>query len=129
MSLESRDREQVTRTPRATRDRSSRRTQPVGSISRFRSDCQLWSDPVPVNNEDIVDVLAEIRDPSAIGCLERALWWEPPWDEFRQLAVKVVWALAAIGTPDALAVLRDAVNCEAPQVRAAAAHKLGLAGA
>ncbi|MGH3812241.1 MAG: HEAT repeat domain-containing protein [Pseudonocardiaceae bacterium] len=81
-----------------------------------------------VNNEDIVDVLADIRDPAAVGCLEATLWWQPPWDEYRQLAVKCVWALAAIGTPDAVAVLRDAASCEATQVRDAAVHKLNLAG-
>lgn len=82
-----------------------------------------------INNEDVVDALAEIADPTAIGCLEKALWWQPPWDEYRQLAVKCVWALAAIGTDDALNVLREAARCEAAPVREAAARKLGLAGA
>jgi HEAT repeat protein len=82
-----------------------------------------------VNNEDIVDVLAEIADPTAVGCLEGALWWHPQWDEYRQLAVKCVWALAATGTPEAMRVLREAANSEAAPVREAAARKLGLAGA
>lgn len=81
-----------------------------------------------VNNEDIVDVLADVRDPASIGCLEETLWWQPPWDEYRQLAVKCVWALAAIGTPEAVAVLRDAASCEETQVRDAAVHKLNIAG-
>lgn len=82
-----------------------------------------------VNNEDIVDVLAKIGDPAAVGCLADAMWWEPPWDEYRNLGVKAVWALADIGTPEALAVLRDAVSCEASEIREMAAHKLKLAGA
>jgi hypothetical protein len=53
-----------------------------------------------VNNEDIVDVLAEIADPAAVGCLEEALWWQPPWDEYRQLAVNVFgrWLLSGQAT-------------------------------
>jgi hypothetical protein len=46
--------------------------------------------------------------------------WQPPWDEYRQLAIKCVWALAAIGTSDALRVLRDAARSEAASVREAA---------
>jgi len=78
-----------------------------------------------LNLDDVVDVLAEIRDPAAIGCLEETLWWQPPWDEFRQLAVKAVWALSAIGTEEALSVLRDAVSCESEEIRVAAAQELG----
>lgn len=80
-----------------------------------------------VNNEDIVDVLAEVRDPTAVDCLEGTLRWQPPWDEFRQLAVKCVWALAATGTPEALAVLRDAAQCDAGEIREAARHQLKIA--
>lgn len=81
-----------------------------------------------VNNEDVVDVLAEIRDPAALGCLEHTMHWQPPWDEFRQLAVKCIWALAAIGTPEALAVLRDAASYEALEIREAAVRQLKIAG-
>jgi hypothetical protein len=78
-----------------------------------------------INNEDIVDVIAEIGDPSAIGCLEEALWWQPPWDEYRNLAVKSVWALGAIGTPEAIEVLRGAASSGPEDVREAAARELG----
>lgn len=81
-----------------------------------------------VNNEDIVEVLGAIADPASVGCLETAMWWQPPWDEYRTLAVKCVWALAAIGTPEAVAVLREAASTGPAVVREAAAHKLGLAG-
>ena len=61
-----------------------------------------------VNYEDIVDALGELRDPASIDCLAATLVWEPDWDEYRGLAVKCVWALAAIGTPEAWAVLEAA---------------------
>lgn len=82
-----------------------------------------------VNSEDIVDVLGEIADPAAVGCLEEALRWEPPWDEHRQLAVKCVWALGAIGTSDAVRVLREAASTEDAPIREAAARMLGLTSA
>lgn len=81
-----------------------------------------------VNHEDIVDVLAEIRDPASVDCLREALWWQPEWDEFRNLGVKCIWALAAIGTPDAVAAIRDAATCQAFKVREAAAHELKRLG-
>lgn len=80
------------------------------------------------NYEDIVDVLAEIRDPASVGCLRDTLSWEPEWDEFRHMAVKCIWALAAIGTPDAVAAIRDAATCDAFKVREAAAHELKRLG-
>jgi HEAT repeat protein len=81
-----------------------------------------------VNNEDIVDVLGIIADPAAVECLGEAMWRQPPWDEYRNLAVKAVWALAKIGTPEALDVLRDAASTGPAEVREAAAHKLGPTG-
>lgn len=101
---------------------------PNGSMTSVL--CEVLSRQLDeVNNEDIVEVLGAIADPAAVGCLEETIWWQPPWDEYRSLAVKCVWALAAIGTPDALGVLRDVASTGPAEVRAAAAHKLGHAGA
>lgn len=88
----------------------------------------LREQPDDVNMEDIVDTTAEIGDPSTIRCLEEALWWQPPWDEYRGLVVKSVWALGAIGTPEAIEVLRGAADCGPERVRGAAAHELGRVG-
>lgn len=78
-----------------------------------------------VNNEDIVDVLGEIADPIAIDCLKEAIWWQPSWDEFRQLAIKAVWALAAVNTPEAIKALEDVASIEAEPVRQEVARVLG----
>jgi hypothetical protein len=77
-----------------------------------------------VNNEDLVDTLAEIADPASVDCVRDALHWEPPWDEFGQLARKAVWALAAIGTPEAMAVVREAADDPRDKPREAAMHEL-----
>lgn len=81
-----------------------------------------------VNNDDIVTVLAEIRDPASVGCLAETMWWEPDWDEFRHLAVKCVWALAAINDDAAVAALRDAASTGPEQVRKEAAYQLERLG-
>jgi HEAT repeat protein len=90
-----------------------------GVLARQRDD---------VNNEDLVDALAEIADPASVACLRDALHWDPPWDEFGQLARKAVWALAAIGTPEAMAVVREAAHDERTKPREAAIHELRHAG-
>lgn len=77
-----------------------------------------------VNNEDIVDVLAVISDPRAVGVLEESMLWGPPWDEFNSIAVKCVWALAAISTHEALEVLRGVAAVGPAAVREAAGSKL-----
>lgn len=79
---------------------------------------------IDVSHENIVDVLAEIRNPASVECLRDALWWEPEWDEFRNLAVKCIWALAAIGTPDAVAAIREVADSESIKVRRAAEYEL-----
>jgi hypothetical protein len=63
-----------------------------------------------MSGREPVDTLAEIADPTAVDCRRDACHWEPPWDEFGQLERKAVWALAAIGTPEAMSVVHEAVN-------------------
>jgi HEAT repeat protein len=77
-----------------------------------------------VNNEDIVDVLGEIGDPESVDCLRDALFWQPAWDEFHGLGVKCVWALASIGTAEAIAVLREEASVGPAEIRRWAALEL-----
>lgn len=77
-----------------------------------------------VNIEDVIDALAAISDPSAVDCLEETLWWEPEWDEYRGIAIKTIWALAAIGTPAAIQVVRDAADTADSRTRMFAASSL-----
>lgn len=81
-----------------------------------------------ISSEDVVSVLDAIADPAAVDSLERALWWEPSWDEFRHLAIRCVWALSAIGTREALDALRDAASTAPRRVREAALEALAASG-
>ena len=99
---------------------SSQYTAPLCEVLRRQSD--------DVNNEDIVDVLAAARDPAAVGCLVDTMRWEPPWDEFRQLAVKCIWALTDIGTADAVAALAAVARNETAELRSEATRALNKLG-
>jgi hypothetical protein len=90
--------------------------------------CEVLALREDLNNDDLVDTLAEIADPRSVDCLREALRWHPPWDEFGQLARKAVWALGAIGTPEARAVLREAAEDERDNPREAAARELRRSG-
>src|SRR5215470_371834 len=80
-----------------------------------------------LNNEDVAEALGAIADPAAVGCLEEALDWAPPWDEFRQLGVKCIWALSSINNKEARDALGRAVKSnESPVIREAAAKELEL---
>jgi HEAT repeat protein len=78
-----------------------------------------------MDSEGIVDALDHSRDPAAVPSLRRAVTWVPDWDEFGQLARKAVWALDAIGTPEALAAIREEITDDLPfKVVEAAAEAL-----
>ncbi|MEA2274341.1 MAG: hypothetical protein QOI98_3049 [Solirubrobacteraceae bacterium] len=77
-----------------------------------------------MNGEAIVDALDSIADPAAVECLRRAVTWVPDWDEYGQLARKAVWALDRIGTPEAIAAIRETVTDHLPRNVIEAAAKV-----
>ena len=71
-----------------------------------------------------MSALDEIADPRSVPFLVEAMWWTPDWDEYLQLAKKCVWALARIGTPEALEALRDAATVGSDILREEAQYEL-----
>jgi hypothetical protein len=87
--------------------------------------CEVLGRRLPeVSNEDLVTVLGDTGDERVVGPIEDAMLWEPDWDEFHALGVKCVWALGAIGTPAARAVIEDAAAVGPEKVRDAAVLEL-----
>lgn len=70
-----------------------------------------------IPNEDIVEVLVGLASPKSVDLLRETLAWRPDWDEFHQLAVKCLWALAGIESDDARAVIDEAASDDRPVVR------------
>jgi hypothetical protein len=66
---------------------------------------------------DIADLLQDIADPAAVPALERGIYNGPDWDDAQDLARKCIWALNAIGTPDAMEAIRRATLSEDPRIK------------
>jgi HEAT repeat protein len=78
-------------------------------------------------HEDLAHALQELKDPRAIQALSaaaRAKHQYLAYDESRALARKCTWALADIGTPEALASLRMLASTEDPAVAAYAQKRI-----
>ncbi|MHA6761151.1 hypothetical protein [Streptacidiphilus sp. PAMC 29251] len=78
-----------------------------------------------VPNEDALEVLVDLGDPSNLDLLVRIASTEHDWDEFSQIGVKAVWAIAAITTPAATAALADIAENGNEYVKHWAQRKLG----
>lgn len=77
-----------------------------------------------LNNEDVVELLERLRAEAAVPCLAETLNWTPDWDEYRNLGVKCIWALAAIGTEEARHVIASQLQSAFPKLREAAVAAL-----
>jgi hypothetical protein len=74
-------------------------------------------------HEQTVDALLSSGDPAAVPTLRRVITWIPDWDPYGQMARKAVWGLQLIGTPDALAAIREEVTPDLPLYVVEAAAK------
>ena len=78
-----------------------------------------------MTNEDVVDVLDQIREPSSVSALQRAASYEQSTDEFHNLNTKCVYALGHIATAEAEAALTEIARRNPfPEVRDVASQVL-----
>lgn len=88
---------------------------------------ELATAPWHERHEDIVDALAILKSPKSVDTLVRAATTSYPYrdyDQFNSLGVKCVYALAKIGTPEAVAGLRKLKNSGDPNVAREAGRHL-----
>jgi HEAT repeat protein len=96
----------------------------IGATFGFTADhvpllCELLRAEWHWSHESIVTALQRLKDPRAVDALYDASLVSHgylAYDEFYGLARKCTWALADIGTPDALAKLRQMAGSENPLV-------------
>ncbi len=88
--------------------------------------CQILDEASEdMTNEDVVDVLDMIHEPSTVAALRRAADYDLPADEFHHLNRKCVYALGHIGTPEAEVALNEiAERIPYAEVKAAALQVL-----
>jgi hypothetical protein len=78
-----------------------------------------------MTNEDVVDVLDQIREPSTVSALWRAASYDLSIDEFHNLNKKCVYALGHISTSEAEAALSEIAKRNSfAEVRRAASQVL-----
>jgi len=93
---------------------------------------QLLLEPWHVKHEDIARALQRLRDPVSVQALYRAALADFDYlsfDENYSLGVKCAWALGKIGTPEALAKLKELAKTDREPVREAALEQLRKANA
>lgn len=87
--------------------------------------CRLLVEPWHHSHEDVALALEELRDPSTVDCLyEAALMKFGEEDEFEAFAVKCIWALYRIGTPEARVKLELLAQSDNPIVHENARARL-----
>ncbi len=82
-----------------------------------------------LQHEWVAELLGEIRDPHAVAALNDACSFDVEGDVFRSLPKRCLQALAAIGTPAALAAVESQLSSPWPEVRREAAELLAVGGA
>ncbi|HEY6225566.1 MAG TPA: HEAT repeat domain-containing protein, partial [Verrucomicrobiae bacterium] len=80
-------------------------------------------------HEDIIGELQRAADPYSIPFLREAVLLKPrlrylEYDDYGSYYKKCFWALRAIGTPDAIAMIREFAASDDPIVREQAAYRL-----
>ena len=86
-----------------------------------------------VEHEDILRNLQSHPDPCFIPYVERAIRLKPSlsyldYDDYGAFYKKCLWVLQAIGTPDAIAVVRVCAASQVPELAQQAQHRLTRLG-
>jgi hypothetical protein len=90
---------------------------------------QLLLEPWHTRHEDMVSMLQYHRNPSSVRVLREVISLKPhleylDYDDYGAFYKKCLWALQAIGTEDALAVIKDCAESEDAALREQAAYRL-----
>jgi hypothetical protein len=83
-----------------------------------------------VEHEDLIALLQKAKNPYAIPALRQAVLMKPSlahldYDDYGSYYKKCFWALSAIGTDEALAVIQEFSNSPDPVLAEAAHYRLG----
>lgn len=95
----------------------------------FAAERERLLDPDHDEHEDIIGYLQDYPDPASVPYLKRAIALKPAlayldYDDYGAYYKKCLWALQAIGTDEALAVIRACALSDDEALRTQALHRL-----
>lgn len=90
---------------------------------------QTWH----TRHEELVRLLQKWRDPTSVSPLAQAIQLKPrlaylDYDDYGAFYKKCLWALAAIGTPEAVSAIQQCATSKDAVLREQAAYRLGKLG-
>lgn len=97
--------------------------------SDFAAEGKRLLDPDHDKHEDIIGYLQNYPDPASVPYLKSAIALKPAlayldYDDYGAYYKKCLWALQAIGTEEALAVIRECASSNDQALRTQALHRL-----
>jgi HEAT repeat protein len=94
-----------------------------------KEQCELLIQLGHMMHEDIIHFLQQQKDPYAIPFLRQAVLLKPcldylSYDDYGSYYKKCFWALRAIDTPEAIAVIQEFSKSDDPIIRNEASYRL-----
>ncbi len=86
----------------------------------------VMADELSAWHEQAIELLGELSNPDAVQALARSLDYRWNFDEWLSIPRKALHSLVAIGTEEALAVVKHAAKSDVPEIRNEAAELLEL---
>jgi HEAT repeat protein len=91
--------------------------------------CQLLGEDWHTQHENLIGNLQEIADPQTIPAIKRAIDLKTSllyleYDDYGSYYKKCLWALQAIGTPEAISAIEDCTYSRDSLLRDQALHRL-----
>lgn len=91
--------------------------------------CGLLIEDWHISHEWLIGEFQDAEDPRAIPFLQQAIDLKPrlqylDYDDYGSYYKKCLWALKAIGTPEAISVIRDCANSEIRELQEEARYRL-----
>lgn len=97
--------------------------------SYFDLACQLLTEDWHISHEDLIGRFQDAEDPQAVPYLRQAIELKArlkylDYDDYGAYYKRCLWALTAIGTPEAMAVIKKYANSDIEALREQARYRL-----